>query len=141
MRRRKLAISCTERAWAQLLARAKAQGQSASRFAIERALSTDPPPRAPADDAKRLVLDAGEQRALVEAVGRIDEGLREGGRTTETLEQLRRRVAVLAKMAMEEWVRAGHGERLLAIAAEQLGEERMPELRAWVRKRERDQRA
>ena len=133
MTRRKLAISCTDRAWALLQARA--HGKSASRYAVERALTANPPPRAPADDAERLVLSAEEQRALLETIGQIDVNLRENGPTAGTLDQLSRRVGVLVTMAMEEWVRAGHEERLLAIVEEQLGEERMPAVRAWMRKR------
>ena len=45
---------------------------------------------------------------------------------------------MLVTMAMEEWVRAGRGERLLAIAEELLGEERMPAIREWIRGRERN---
>ena len=138
MTRRKLAISCTDRAWARLQARARAEGRSASRYAIERALTARPLPRAPADGADPLVLSAGEQRALVAAVGRIDAGLREGAATMDTLNQLDRRVRVLVAMAVEEWVRAGRAGRLLAIAEEHLGEERMPAVRAWVRQLERD---
>ena len=135
--RRKLAISCTDQAWARLQARARAEGRSASRYAIERALTARPLPRAPADEAEPLVLTAAEQRALVAAVGRIDAGLREGAVTADTLDRLSRRLRVLVTMAMEEWVRTGRTERLLAIAEEQLGQERMPALRAWVRNRER----
>ena len=138
--RRKLAISCTDQAWTRLQARARAEGRSASRYAIERALSARPLPRAPADEAEPLVLSAAEQRTLVAAVGRIDAGLRTGGATASTLDQLGRRVQVLVTMAMEEWVRAGRSERLLAIAEEQLGEERMPAVRGWVRQREPDAR-
>ena len=138
MTRRKLAISCTEQAWARLQARARTQGKSASRYAVERALTAHPLPRAPAEDAEALVLSAEEQRALVETIGRIYADLQEGGPTANTLEQLSRRMGVLVTMAMEEWVRAGRGERLLAIAEELLGEERMPAIREWVRGRERN---
>ena len=135
MTRRKLAISCTDRAWALLQARA--HGKSASRYAVERALTANPPPRAPADDAERLVLSAEEQRALLETIGQIDVNLRESGPTAGTLDQLSRRVGVLVTMAMEEWVREGHGERLLAIVGELVGEERMSAMQEWIRGRER----
>ena len=133
MTRRKLIISCTDRAWAKLRALAKADGRSASRYAIHRALEADPPPRAPADDTERLVLDVDQQRALLAAVGRIDEGLRADNPTVATLSRL----GVLVELAMEAWIRAGHGERLLAIAEELVGDERMPAVRTWVRARER----
>ena len=132
MSRRKLAISCTGGVWARLQARATARGRSASRYAVDRALSADPPPRAPVPDAEPLALDAAEQRALRDRVARIEEGLGEGGPAAERLAQLERRVSVLLTTAVEEWVRAGHGERLLAIAEDVVGEERMPAVRAWV---------
>ena len=138
MTRRKLAISCTDRAWEQVRKRAAARHVSASRYALERALTADPPPRAPAGDAEPLVLDAAGQRALLAAVTRIDTGLREGGGTAEMLDQLSRRAGMLVRMAMEAWVRAGHEERLLAIAADMLEAERMPAVREWIRRLGRD---
>ena len=137
MTRRKLAISCTDRDWARVCALARARGLSASRYAVERALTAHPPPRPPADGAARLVLGAGEQRALLETLARVDAGLREGAATMEMLDRLDRRVRVLVAMAVEEWVRAGHAGRLLAIAEAHLGEERMPAVRAWVQRLER----
>ena len=140
MSRRKLAISCTDGAWERLQARAAGRGQSASQYAVERALSADPPPRAPVPDAEPLVLGAAEQRALHDRVARIEAGLGEGGPAAERLAQLERRVNVLLTMVAEEWVRAGHGERLLAIAQDVVGEERMPAMRAWIRRWEDDRR-
>ena len=137
MTARKLVISCMDREWAKLRAQAKARNRSASRYAIDRALEADPPPRAQADDPERLVLNADQQRALLAAVGRIDEGLRADSPRAATLNRLGELVA----LAMEAWIRAGHGERLLAIAEELVGDERMPAVRAWVRERERAGRA
>ena len=138
MSRRKLAISSTDGAWERLQARAAVRDQSASQYAVDRALSADPPPRAPVADAEPLVLGAAEQRALHDRVARVEEGLGEGGPAAERLAQLERRVEVLLTMAVEEWVRAGHGERLLAIAEHVVGGERMPAVRAWIRKWEDD---
>ncbi len=137
MTRRKLAISCTDHAWERLQARARTQGKSASRYAVERALTAHPLPRTPAEGAEALVLSAEEQRVLAKTIDRIHAGLQEGGPTANALDQLSRRIRVLVTMAMEEWVRAGRGERLLAIAEEVLGEERMPAIREWIRGRER----
>ena len=129
---RKFSISCTDSEWTRIkLAAEQAGAKSAARFIVDRALNVDLP--VPGEDTpEKLVLDPGEQRGLVDQVAEIEKNLYDGPVPEALLEQVQRRVAFLLRAFVEDLVRAGQDELVVATAREVLGHEAVPAVRAWV---------
>ena len=68
---RSYTISCTDAEWEAVRAGAARAGKRISPWFVECALTVDPWP----EKHRRLVLDAGQQRAVVRGVGEIARGL------------------------------------------------------------------
>jgi hypothetical protein len=129
---RKFSISCTDIDWTRIkLAAEQAGAKSAARFVVDRALSVDLP--VPGENTpEKLVLDPGQQRGLVDQVAEIEKSLRDGPVPEALLEQVQRRVAFLLRAFVEDLVRAGQDELVVATALEVLGHEAVPAVRAWI---------
>ena len=128
----KFSISCTDTEWTRIkLAAEQAGAKSTARFLVDRALRVDLP--GPGEDTPQtLVLDAGEQRGLLDQVAKIEKSLRDGPVPEALLEQVQRRVAFLLHAFVADLVRAGQDELVMATAHEVLGQEAVPAVRAWI---------
>ena len=121
-RGRSYTISCTDAEWEAVRAGAAKAGKRISPWFVECALTVDPWP----ERRRRLVLDAGQQRAVVRGVGEIARGLgAEPGRVSgapQFVEELRalfeRRVRGMRPDRAKDLLREVFGEeRAAAIAA------------------------
>ena len=135
-------LSCTDVEWERVRERADAEGQSMSRYLVERALTVElprdgdgrigPPPR--------LVLSESEQREMHERIariiGRMSTGSSEEDRSI--LAQLRDSVWLVTTAAKFDLVREGRTRQMIALLAEILGEEEAARnaerFVAWARK-------
>ena len=135
-------LSCTDTEWERVRERADAAGLSMSRYLVERALTVElprdgdgkigPPPR--------LVLSEGEQREMHDRIahvfGRMSTGSTEEDRSI--LARLDSSVLLLARAAMLDLVRGGRTRQMIALLAEQYGEEKAVRVAerfvAWARK-------
>ena len=135
-------LSCTDTEWERVRERADAAGLSMSRYLVERALTLElprdgdgkigPPPR--------LVLSEGEQREMhdriVHVFGRMSTG--SGEEDGSVLARLDSSVSLLARAAMLDLVRDGRTRQMIALLAEQYGEEKAVRIAerfvAWARK-------
>ena len=121
-------LSCTDAEWERVRERADAAGLSMSRYLVERALTAElprdgggkigPPPR--------LVLSEGEQQRdtrpdRTRIYARMSTGSAEEDRSV--LARLGRSVSRLAGAAMLDMVRDGRARQMIALLAEQYGEE------------------
>ena len=136
-------LSCTDTEWERVRERADAAGLSMSRYLVERALTVElprdgdgkigPPPR--------LVLSEGEQREMHDRIahvfGRMSTGSAEEDRSI--LARLDSSVSLLTKAAMLDLVRGGRTRQMIALLAEQYGEEKAVRVAerfvAWARKK------
>ena len=136
-------LSCTDTEWERVRERADAAGLSMSRYLVERALTVElprdgdgkigPPPR--------LVLSEGEQREMHDRIahvfGRMSTGSTEEDRSI--LARLDSSVLLLARAAMLDLVRGGRTRQMIALLAEQYGEEKAVRVAerfvAWARKK------
>ena len=136
-------LSCTDTEWERVRERADAAGLSMSRYLVERALTVElprdgdgkigPPPR--------LVLSEGEQREMHDRIahvfGRMSTGSAEEDRSV--LARLNSSVLLLARAAMLDLVRGGRTRQMIALLAEQYGEEKAVRVAerfvAWARKK------
>ena len=120
---RSYTISCTDAEWEAVRAGAARAGKRISPWFVECALTVDPWP----EKHRRLVLDAGQQRAVVRGVGEIARGLgaepgRAGGEKPVFIEELRalfeRRLRGMRPDRAKDLLREVFGEeRAAAIAA------------------------
>ena len=135
-------LSCTDVEWERVRERADAEGQSMSRYLVERALTVElprdgdgwigPPPR--------LVLSEGEQREMHEriarVIGRMSTGSSEEDRSI--LARLRDSVWLVTKAAMFDLVREGRTREMIALLALHHGEEEAARIAerfvTWARK-------
>ena len=120
-------LSCTDVEWERVRERADAEGQSMSRYLVERALTVElprdgdgrigPPPR--------LVLSEGEQHEIHERIARIIGRMSTGSSEEDPsiLARLRNSVGLVTSAAMFDLVREGRTRQLIALLAEVLGEE------------------
>ena len=137
-------LSCTDTEWERVRERADAAGLSMSRYLVERALTVElprdgdgkigPPPR--------LVLSEGEQQRdarpdRTRVYGRMSTGSAEEDRSV--LARLNSSVLLLARAAMLDLVRGGRTRQMIALLAEQYGEEKAVRVAerfvAWARKK------
>ena len=135
-------LSCTDTEWERVRERADAAGLSMSRYLVERALTVElprdgdgkigPPPR--------LVLSEGEQQHIRERIERIYARMSTGSGEEDrsVLAQLGGSVSRLVGAAMLDLVRAGRTRQMIALLAEQYGEEEAVRIAerfvAWARK-------
>ena len=120
-------LSCTDAEWERVRERADAAGLSMSRYLVERALTAElprdgdgkigPPPR--------LVLSEGEQQQIHDRIERIYARMSTGSAEEDrsVLARLGRSVSRLAGAAMLDMVRDGRTRQMIALLAEQYGEE------------------
>ena len=120
-------LSCTDTEWERVRERADAAGLSMSRYLVERALTLElprdgdgkigPPPR--------LVLSEGEQQHIYDRIERIYARMSTGSAEEDrsVLARLGRSVSRLAGAAMLDMVRDGRTRQMIALLAEQYGEE------------------
>ena len=131
-------LSCTDAEWERVRERADAAGLSMSRYLVERALTLElprdgggkigPPPR--------LVLSEGEQQRdarpdRTRMFGRMSTGSAE--EDGSVLAQLGGSVSRLAGAAMLDMIRDGRTRQMIALLAEQYGEEEAVRHRRTVR--------
>ena len=135
-------LSCTDTEWERVRERADAAGLSMSRYLVERALTVElprdgdgkigPPPR--------LVLSEGEQQHIHERIERIYARMSTGSGEEDrsVLAQLGGSVSRLAGAAMLDLIRDGRTRQMIALLAEQYGEEDAAGIAerfvAWARK-------
>ena len=135
-------LSCTDTEWERVRERADAAGLSMSRYLVERALTVELPRD---EDGKigpppRLVLDEDEQREMHDRIahvfGRMSTGSAEEDRSV--LARLDSSVSLLARAAMLDMIRDGRIRQMIALLAEQYGEEDAARIAerfvAWARK-------
>ena len=136
-------LSCTDTEWERVRERADAAGLSMSRYLVERALTVElprdgdgkigPPPR--------LVLSEGEQQLIHERIERIYARMSTGSAEEDrsVLAQLGGSVSRLAGAAMLDMIRDGRTRQVIALLAEQYGEEEAVRIAerfvAWARER------
>ena len=120
-------LSCTDAEWERVRERADATGLSMSRYLVERALTAElprdgdgkigPPPR--------LVLSEGEQQQIHDRIERIYARMSTGSAEEDrsVLARLGGSVSRLAGAAMLDMVRDGRARQMIALLAEQYGEE------------------
>ena len=120
-------LSCTDAEWERVRERADAAGLSMSRYLVERALTAElprdgdgkigPPPR--------LVLSEGEQQQIHDRIERIYARMSTGSAEEDrsVLARLGRSVSRLAGAAMLDMIRDGRTRQMIALLAEQYGEE------------------
>ena len=120
-------LSCTDAEWERVRERADAAGLSMSRYLVERALTAElprdgdgkigPPPR--------LVLSEGEQQQIHDRIERIYARMSTGSAEEDgsVLARLGGSVSRLAGAAMLDMVRDGRTRQMIALLAEQYGEE------------------
>ena len=136
-------LSCTDAEWERVRERADAAGLSMSRYLVERSLTVElprdgdgkigPPPR--------LVLSEDEQQQIHDRIahvfGRMSTGSAE--ENGSVLAQLDSSVSLLARAAMLDLVRDGRTRQMIALLAEQYGEEEAVRIAerfvAWARER------
>ena len=136
-------LSCTDTEWERVRERSDAAGLSMSRYLVERALTVElprdgdgkigPPPR--------LVLSEGEQQQIHERIERIYARMSTGSAEEDrsVLAQLGGSVSLLARAAMLDMIRDGRTRQMIALLAEQYGEEEAARIAerfvAWARER------
>ena len=134
-------LSCTDTEWERVRERADAAGLSMSRYLVERALTLElprdgdgkigPPPR--------LVLSEGEQQHILDRIERIYARMSTGSAEEDRsiLARLGGSVSRLAGAAMLDMVRDGRTRQMIALLAEQYGEEEAARIAerfvAWAR--------
>ena len=135
-------LSCTDTEWERVRERADAAGLSMSRYLVERALTVElprdgdgkigPPPR--------LVLSEGEQQHIHERIERIYARMSTGSAEEDRsiMAQLGDAVSLVTRAAMLDLVREGRTRQMIALLAEQYGEEDAARIAerfvAWARK-------
>ena len=135
-------LSCTDTEWERVRERADAAGLSMSRYLVERALTVElprdgdgkigPPPR--------LVLSEGEQQHIHERIERIYARMSTGSAEEDRsiMAQLGDAVSLVTTAAMLDLVRDGRTRQMIALLAEQYGEEDAARIAerfvAWARK-------
>ena len=134
-------LSCMDTEWERVRERADAAGLSMSRYLVERALTLElprdgdgkigPPPR--------LVLSEGEQQHILDRIERIYARMSTGSAEEDRsiLARLGGSVSRLAGAAMLDMVRDGRTRQMIALLAEQYGEEEAARIAerfvAWAR--------
>ena len=136
-------LSCTDAEWERVRERADAAGLSMSRYLVERALTLELPRDGGGKIGAppRLVLSEGEQREMHDRIahvfGRMSTGSAE--ENGSVLAQLGGSVSRLARAAMLDLVRDGRTRQMIALLAEQYGEEEAVRIAerfvAWARER------
>ena len=137
-------LSCTDVEWERVRERADAEGQSMSRYLVERALTVElprdgdggigPPPR--------LVLSESEQQQMHDRIERIYARMSTGSAEEDRsiLAQLRGSVWLVTSAAVLDLVREGRTREMIALLAEILGEEEAARTAerwvAWARKQQ-----
>ena len=135
-------LSCTDTEWERVRERADAAGLSMSRYLVERALTVElprdgdgkigPPPR--------LVLSEGEQQHIHERIERIYARMSTGSAEEDRsiMAQLGDAVSLVTRAAMLDMIRDGRTRQMIALLAEQYGEEKAARIAerfvAWARK-------
>ena len=126
-------ISCTDAELEAIRAGAAKAGKNVSQWFVECALTVDPWP----ERHKRLVLDAGQQRAVVRGVEEIARGLgaapqavagRVGGKPPQFIADLR----ALFETRLRRMAAQGGREEAMALLREVFGDERAEALAAAV---------
>ena len=139
-------LSCTDTEWERVRERADAAGLSMSRYLVERALTAELPRD---EDGKigpppRLVLSEGEQQQIHDRIERIYARMSTGSAEEDrsVLARLDSAVSLLARAAMLDLVRDGRTRQMIALLAEQYGEEKAVRIAerfvAWARERRAD---
>ena len=132
-RGRSYTISCTDGEWEVIKAGAAKAGKKVSPWFVECALTVDPWP----ERRRRLVLDAGQQRAVVRGVEEIARGLGAdpetgpgpaGGKPPQFTENLR----ALFEARLRRMVAQGGCEKPMALLREVFGDERAGAIAAAV---------
>ena len=118
-------ISCTDEEWEAIKAGAAKAGKKVSPWFVECALTVDPWP----ERHKRLVLDAGQQRAVVRGVAEIARGLGAGprpvaGQAGGKLPQFIADLRALFEKRLRRMVAQGPREEAMALLREVFGDER-----------------
>ncbi len=114
-------LSCTDAQWEAFRRLAARRGLSISRYLVECGLHGDPHAGAP-EPAPRLALEETEQRALLNAVGRIAERTVAAESEEAVLSRIRNALALLVELAMRAMVREGREDELRAVLTELFGE-------------------
>ena len=135
---RNRSISCSRLDWLRIGERAGEAGQPISRYVVARALSGTPAPKPSA--AQPLVLDAEEQRRLLDGVLRMAE-LMSGAMAPEGTDRpgLPGAVEALFDAKLDEMMRTGRYAEMRALLDRVLGEERAEGIADGVYERVRRQ--
>lgn len=116
-RGRSYTISCTDGEWEAIKAGAAKAGKKVSPWFVECALTVDPWP----EKHRRLVLDAGQQRAVLRGVEEIARGIGTGSGTSPRFtEDLR----ALFEARFRGMAARGRREKATALLREVFGDER-----------------
>ena len=120
---RNRSISCSRLDWLRIAERAQEAGQPISRYVVARALSGTPAPKPSA--AQPLVLDAEEQRRLLDGVLRMAD-LLSGAMAPAGTDRpgLPGAVGALFEAKLDEMARTGRYGEMRALLDRVLGEER-----------------
>jgi len=135
-------LSCTDVEWERVREKADAEGQSMSRYLVERALTVELPRDAEGrvGPPPRLVLSECEQQQMHERIERIHATMSTGSSEEDPsiLARLRDSVWLVTTAAKFDLVREGRTRQLIALLAEILGEEKAArtaeQFVAWARK-------
>ena len=135
-RRKSHSISCSRLDWERMRERALEAGKPMSRYIVERALSGTPGPEPGASG--RLVLDAGEQRRLLDTVLGMAE-LLSGAMAPEGEDRpgLPGAVRALFEAKMDEMARTGRYREMRALLDAVLRDERAARIADGVYERSR----
>lgn len=119
----RLPISCSRLDWLRIAERAREAGKPISRYVVERALSGTPAPEPAA--AQPLVLDADEQRRLLDGVLRMEE-LLSGAMAPEGTGRpgMPEAVRALFEAKLDEMARTGRYGEIRALLDRVPGDER-----------------
>lgn len=124
-RGRSYTISCTDGEWEAIKAGAARAGKKVSPWFVECALTVDPWP----EKRRRLVLDAGQQRAVLRGIEEIASGLGVGSETSPRFtEDLR----ALFEARLRGMAARGRREKAAALLSEMFGDERAAAITAAV---------
>ena len=137
---RNRSISCSRLDWLRIAERAQEAGQPISRYVVARALSGTPAPKPSA--AQPLVLDAEEQRRLLDGVLRMAD-LLSGAMVPAGTDRpgLPGAVGALFEAKLDEMARTGRYGEMRALLDRVLGEERAEGIADGVYARGRQERS
>ena len=114
-------LSCTDSDWGRVRILAERKGLSISRYMVECGLTVDP--MTEPEPPPRLVLDEGEQRALLDHVSAIAERTVPAETDDAVMSRVRNSLAFLVDETMRTMMREGREEELRATLTDLFGEQ------------------